>query len=81
MTPPHSDALHPHGQPISIEAALARFHDLGVNAGASITLPEGPKGAYVANWRPDRAEDTRVIYLDQYTVLCWPMWDFETLVR
>jgi uncharacterized iron-regulated membrane protein len=67
MTSPSSQPLHEDSQPISIDAALARFHDLGLHSGASITLPEGPNGAYVANWRPDRAEETRVVYLDQYT--------------
>ena len=65
--PPHSEPSPSRGEPISLDAALARFHELGLNPGASITLPEGPDGAYVGNWRPDRAEETRVVYLDQYT--------------
>ena len=66
-TPPHSEPPAFRREPISLDSALIRFRQLGVNPGASITLPEGPHGAYVANWRPDRAEETRVVYLDQYT--------------
>jgi uncharacterized iron-regulated membrane protein len=53
--------------PIGVDRALAIFHDLGLAASASIALPDGPEGAYVATWRPDRVEDTRVVYLDQYS--------------
>jgi uncharacterized iron-regulated membrane protein len=53
--------------PIGIDRAAAIFRRLGVNPAASFDLPDGPKGAYVANWRPDKVEDTRVVYLDQYT--------------
>jgi len=67
MTAPSSRPPGGGTQPISIDTALARFRDLGVHADASITLPEGPAAPYVANWRPDRAEETRVVYLDQYT--------------
>ena len=65
--PPRSEPSASRGEPLSLDAALVRFHALGLNPGASITLPEGPNGAYVGNWRPDRAEETRVVYLDQYT--------------
>lgn len=53
--------------PLDADQALARFAALGVAADAGITLPEGPKGAWVATSRPDRVEETRVVYLDQYT--------------
>jgi uncharacterized iron-regulated membrane protein len=53
--------------PIGIDRAAAIFRRLGVNPAASLDLPDGPKGAYVATWRPDKVEDTRVVYLDQYT--------------
>ncbi|HEX4183754.1 MAG TPA: PepSY domain-containing protein [Caulobacteraceae bacterium] len=53
--------------PISIDQAVAIFRRLGVDPAAAISLPGGPKSAYTATWRPDRVEDTRVIYLDQYS--------------
>lgn len=53
--------------PISIDRAAAIFRAHGLAPSASIGLPDGPKGAYTATWRPDRVEDTRVIYLDQYS--------------
>jgi uncharacterized iron-regulated membrane protein len=53
--------------PIDVDRAAAIFGQLGLDPGASITLPEGDKGAYVGTWRPDRVQDSRVVYLDQYT--------------
>jgi uncharacterized iron-regulated membrane protein len=53
--------------PIGADRAASIFHGLGLPRSASLSLPDGPKGAYVASWRPDRVEDTRVVYLDQYT--------------
>jgi uncharacterized iron-regulated membrane protein len=53
--------------PIGVDQAAAVFRRLGVNRGASLDLPDGPSGAYVATWRPDKVEDTRTVYLDQYT--------------
>jgi len=57
----------PRAPPINIDQALARFAALGLNRTAGITLPSGPRGAYVGTWRPDRAEQARIIYLDQYS--------------
>ncbi|MBV9510340.1 MAG: PepSY domain-containing protein [Caulobacteraceae bacterium] len=57
----------PGAEPIGVDRAVAIFHALGLPASASISLPDGPKGAYVASLRPDRVEDTRVVYLDQYS--------------
>ena len=57
----------PGMEPIGVDRATAIFRGLGLPPSASITLPDGPKGAYVATSRPDRVEDTRVVYLDQYT--------------
>ena len=61
-------------------AGVLRLHDLSVSIGppqscvhlgvatdATIALPDGVQGAYVATSRPDRVEDTRVVYLDQYS--------------
>jgi len=66
MDMPMSQAM-PGTAPIGIDRALGIFHTLGLPASASISLPDGRKGAYVASWRPDRVEDTRVVYLDQYS--------------
>jgi uncharacterized iron-regulated membrane protein len=52
---------------IDVDRAAVLFEHLGLARGASITLPEGDKGAYVGTWRPARVEDSRVVYLDQYT--------------
>ena len=57
----------PRARSMNIDQALARFAALGLNHTAGITLPSGPKGAYVGTWRPDRAEQARIIYLDQYS--------------
>jgi uncharacterized iron-regulated membrane protein len=32
----------------------------------SLTLPEGSKGAFAATFTPDRVENIRVVYVDQY---------------
>ncbi len=66
MTMPMSQDMPGMG-PIGVDRAVAIFHGLGLAPSASIALPDGPKGAYVASWRPDRVEDTRVVYLDQYS--------------
>jgi uncharacterized iron-regulated membrane protein len=54
-------------RPIGVDQAAAIFRTLGLPRSASISLPDGPKGAYVASLRPDRVENTRVVYLDQYS--------------
>ncbi len=56
-----------HAMPISVDQAMQRFAQLHVNPAADIALPEEPSGAYVATWQPDRVQDTRVVYLDQYS--------------
>jgi uncharacterized iron-regulated membrane protein len=53
--------------PIGIDRALAEFRKLGIRGSFGLALPVGPKGAYVANYRAMRVEDTRTVYLDQYT--------------
>jgi uncharacterized iron-regulated membrane protein len=57
----------PRSQPIDVDQAAAILRHLGVAMSATIALPDGAKGAYVATSRPDRVEDTRVVYLDQYS--------------
>jgi uncharacterized iron-regulated membrane protein len=52
---------------IGLDAVVSRFEQLGLKRPFSIALPEGPQGAYVGDYRPDRVEDSRTIYLDQYS--------------
>lgn len=52
---------------IGIDAAVARFKEARLPTPFSVTLPQGPDGAYVADYRPDRVEDSRTVYLDQYS--------------
>jgi len=52
---------------IGLDRAVARFRQLGLKAPFGVTLPSGPDGAYVGDYRPDRVEDSRTIYLDQHT--------------
>jgi uncharacterized iron-regulated membrane protein len=66
MQPPMSHDTK-HQTPISVDRAVDIFRQLGVNREASIALPEGSEGAYAATWEPDRVQDTRVVYLDQYS--------------
>jgi uncharacterized iron-regulated membrane protein len=66
MTMPMSAGMPGMG-PIGVDRAAAIFRGLGLAPSASISLPDGPDGAYVANWRPNRVEDTRVVYLDQFS--------------
>jgi uncharacterized iron-regulated membrane protein len=56
------------GKPtLSVAAAVARFDRLGLHRPYSVALPDGPEGAFVADYRPDRIQDSRTVYLDQYT--------------
>jgi uncharacterized iron-regulated membrane protein len=50
-----------------LDEAMVRFGRLGLKRPFTITLPEGPRGAYVGDYRPDRVEDSRTLYLDQYS--------------
>jgi uncharacterized iron-regulated membrane protein len=53
--------------PIGIDKALAIFDGLGLAKGYVVDLPKGPDGVYSASLFPDRAENERVIHLDQYS--------------
>jgi uncharacterized iron-regulated membrane protein len=53
--------------PIGIDKALDQFHRLGLTGDFGVVLPIGPKSAYVANFRPAHVENTRTVYLDQYS--------------
>ncbi len=65
FAPPESAALAK--DPIDADQAIAILDALGLKKSFSLALPSGPTGAYTAASRPPRAEDTRVIYLDQYS--------------
>lgn len=50
-----------------LDQAVATFARIGLKMPFTVTLPEGPDGAYAADYRPDRVEDSRTVYLDQYS--------------
>jgi uncharacterized iron-regulated membrane protein len=52
---------------IPVDAALAALDRLGLKRPYSLALPDGPEGAFVGDYRPDRVEDSRTVYLDQYS--------------
>jgi len=52
---------------ITLEAAAASVERAGLPRPFNLTLPSGPKGAYAATYAPARAQDTRVLYVDQYS--------------
>jgi uncharacterized iron-regulated membrane protein len=54
-----------HG--FNLETAIRTFDAYDLKRPYTVTLPEGPKGAYAADYRPDRVEDTRTLYLDQHS--------------
>lgn len=62
---PHSHAS-PGRAPIDMNAAVAAFERAGLTKPYSITLPQGPKGAYVATYTAGKVEEVRVVYVDQY---------------
>ena len=64
--PPHS--AHTAGSvPIDVDAAQTMLARAGLPRPYNLTLPRGPRGAYMATYSPSRVEDVRVVYLDQYT--------------
>lgn len=63
--PPQSvPAVQP---PISLDQALAAFAAIGLEKPYDVALPQGPKGAFTATTHPARVEETRTVYLDQYS--------------
>ncbi|MBA4489295.1 PepSY domain-containing protein [Paracoccus sp. S1E-3] len=62
MTMPPMD-----GQPIGLDAAVAKFDALGLNRGYSVALPTTPEGVYSGSVYPDDLSRQRVVHLDQYT--------------
>jgi uncharacterized iron-regulated membrane protein len=65
-------ASSPQSQPgpdaaqIDIDRAVGAIDRAGLPKPYSITLPQGPAGAFVATYTPDKVEDLRVVYIDQY---------------
>jgi uncharacterized iron-regulated membrane protein len=56
------------GRPaLSVDAAIARLDALGLKRPYSLALPAAPEGAFVGDFRPDRIQDSRTVYLDQYS--------------
>ena len=55
------------GASIGLDAAISRFERLGLKRPFSVALPESSDGAFVGDYRPDRVEDSRTIYLDRYS--------------
>ncbi|MGH6821142.1 MAG: PepSY-associated TM helix domain-containing protein, partial [Methylocella sp.] len=53
--------------PITLDQALAAFAAIGLEKPFDIALPQGPKGAFTATTHPGRVEETRTVYLDQYS--------------
>ncbi len=54
-------------QEIGIDVAAARFEALGVPKPYGLQPPESARGAYAATYTPERVENIRLVYLDQYT--------------
>ncbi|MGE8585900.1 PepSY-associated TM helix domain-containing protein [Agrobacterium tumefaciens] len=55
------------GQPIGIDAAIARFDGLGLATGYTVVLPTKPTGVYSGSVYPDDLSKQRVVHLDQYS--------------
>lgn len=56
----------PRGTPIDADQAAAALARAGLPKPYSLTLPQGPRGAFAATHTTDRIEDIRVVYVDQY---------------
>lgn len=52
---------------IPLDQALAAFAAIGLERPYDIALPQGPKGAFTATTHPPRVEETRTVYLDQFS--------------
>jgi len=52
---------------IDLDAAVAAFDRIGLPRPYAVQVPEGPAGAYAAVHTSPQAQDTRTIYLDQYS--------------
>jgi uncharacterized iron-regulated membrane protein len=63
---PKSHASMSRQVSISVDAAIAIVNKAGLSKPYSLALPIGPRGAYMASYRPPQVEKTRIIYVDQY---------------
>ena len=63
--PPESQGAS--GKAIDADAAVAAVELAGLRKPFSLTLPQGLRGAYAATYSPDRVQDIRVVYIDQYS--------------
>lgn len=65
--PPDSIPLASQHRVIGVDAALEIVNAAGLPKPFTLALPIGPRGAYMASYRPDQVEKTRIIYVDQYS--------------
>lgn len=65
-TPPHSHH-HDAGPAMDLDAAVAHFEALGIQRPFGVQPPKGSDGAYAATYLSHRVQDTRRVYLDQYS--------------
>jgi uncharacterized iron-regulated membrane protein len=65
--PPGSTMPAAGGEAIGLDRAVAEIDRIGLPRPFSVQLPEGPDGAYTAVYTSKKAEDTRTVYLDQYS--------------
>lgn len=54
------------GAPIDIDKAAEIAREAGLPRPMTLTLPSGPKGAWVAAFNPDEIQRTRTLYIDQF---------------
>ncbi|MGE0161476.1 MAG: PepSY-associated TM helix domain-containing protein, partial [Gemmatimonadales bacterium] len=65
--PPGSTLPGMAAEPIGVDRAVAEFDRIGLPRPFAVQGPEGPDGAYAAVFTSPQAQDTRSIYLDQYS--------------
>jgi len=65
--PPGSTMPNEAAPQIGIDRAVVEFDRLGLPRPYAVQGPEGPAGAYAAVFTSPQAQDTRTIYLDQYS--------------
>ncbi|WP_061932673.1 PepSY domain-containing protein [Aureimonas sp. AU22] len=53
--------------PVGLDAAVARFDQLGLHRGYAVNIPATPTGVYTGSVYPDEVAGQRVVHLDQYT--------------
>ena len=64
---PEVHAPEPGASAIGLDAAIARFDELGLHRGYTVALPSSETGVYSGSVYPDDLTFQRVIHLDQYT--------------